>query len=290
MVKMPFYEIQDGIYEIDEFDCDNIFVIVGEEKALVVDTGTGIGDLRDTILRITDKPYEVVLTHGHPDHIGGADRFDKVWLHPDDWFMLDPEKNSKAPTLAYRKNYADIISKREKKFYDYDPETDLHEWEKAPELLPLKDRQEFDLGGRVVTAYHCPGHTPGEMVLIDDKTKTLLIGDACNCNLLVNAGWKETPRESVRAMMEALEEIVKLHDLYSHIYNSHHDYRSFGCELPGFVVTDAVQCMKEILDGTAQYMEITNPLSKEGAKKTIAIKGKSMVSFMEGNIKEGCSK
>ncbi len=288
MIKMPFYEIQDGIFEIDEFDCDNIFVITGDERALVIDTGTGIGDLRDTIRRITDKPYEVALTHAHPDHIGGADRFEAVWLHPDDWFMLDEKTCEKAPTLAYRNNYMEIIRAREKKFYDYDPESALHEWEAAPKLLPLADRQEFNLGGRTVTAVHCPGHTPGEMVFIDDKTKTLLIGDACNCNLLVNAGWKETPRDSVRATLEGLLAVTKLHALYEHIYNSHHDYRSFGCELPGFVVNDAVQCMREILDGTAEYQEIPNPLSKEGAKKTIALKGKSMVSFMEGDIQKEC--
>ena len=42
--------------------------------------------------------------------------------------------------------------------------------------------QVFELGDRTVTAYHCPGHTFGEMVFLDDKTKTLLLGDACNCN------------------------------------------------------------------------------------------------------------
>ncbi|MBQ7795079.1 MAG: MBL fold metallo-hydrolase [Lachnospiraceae bacterium] len=288
MIKMPFYEIQDGIYEIDEFDCDNIFVIVGDDKALVVDTGCGIGDLRDTIKRITDKPYEVVLTHAHPDHIGGADLFDEIWLHPDDWWMLDKEICAKAPTLEYRKNYTEIIRNREKKFYDYDPDIDMHEWEKVPKLLPLKDRQVFDLGGRKVTAYHCPGHTPGEMVLIDDKTRTLLAGDACNCNLLVNSAWKDTPRESVKSMMEALKEIEKLSNLYDHMYNSHHDFRSFGCKLPLHVLTNAVKCMESVLNGTAEYVELPNPLSKNGGTKIFAICGKSMISFMEGNIKDEC--
>lgn len=285
---LPFCEIQDGIYEIDEFDCDNIFVIVGEKSALVIDAGTGIGDLKTTIRAITNKPYEVAMTHGHPDHIGGADCIERIWLHPDDWFMLDSDRFEKAPTLSYRKNYTDIIRNREKKFYDYDPELDLHEWERKPELLPLKDRQTFELGGRTVTAYHCPGHTPGEMVFIDDRSRTLFLGDACNCNLLVNAEWKESPRESVRATMEALEVIAGLSKLYDHVYNSHHDYRGFGSELPGFVVTDSIRCMQEILNGSAEYREIPNPLSKDGGKKKIAVRGYSMVSFMEGDIEKEC--
>ena len=71
--KIPYYEFSKGIFEIDEFDCASIFVIVGEERALVLDTGTGIGDLRRVIEnRITAKPYDVVLTHNHVDHAGGA--------------------------------------------------------------------------------------------------------------------------------------------------------------------------------------------------------------------------
>ena len=71
--RLPFYECRQGIFEIDEFDCGSIFVVVGDERALVLDTGTGIGDLRWVIEnRITDKPYDVVITHNHGDHIGGA--------------------------------------------------------------------------------------------------------------------------------------------------------------------------------------------------------------------------
>ena len=71
--KLPYYEFADGIYEIDEFDCVSVFVIVGSTRALVIDCGTGIGDLRWVIEnKITDKPYDVVATHNHGDHIGGA--------------------------------------------------------------------------------------------------------------------------------------------------------------------------------------------------------------------------
>ena len=52
---LPYYEFSEGIYEIDEFDCVSVFVIVGEKRALVLDSGTGIGDLRWVIEnRITE--------------------------------------------------------------------------------------------------------------------------------------------------------------------------------------------------------------------------------------------
>ena len=173
--KLPFYEIENGIYEIDEFDCVSVFVIVGEKRALVVDTGTGIGDLKWIIEeKITDKPYDVVLTHNHGDHTGGAGFFDEVWIHAADMDWT----GATAPSVEFRKDYAGTIRRRENKNYDYDVETDIRPWEKMPKLNEMTDGQVFDLGGRRVTAWHCPGHTAGEMVCIDDLTKTLLLVDA----------------------------------------------------------------------------------------------------------------
>ena len=172
---LPYYEFSEGLFEIDEFDCASVFVIVGEERALVLDTGTGIGDLRWVIEhKITDKPYDVVLTHNHADHIGGAGFFDEVWIHgaDADWSNLPVP-----PTLAGRKFYAKLIADRENKNYAYDRERDIVEWPKEPVKHILQDMQVFDLGGRKVTIYHCPGHTAGECAVIDDKSRILLAGD-----------------------------------------------------------------------------------------------------------------
>ena len=59
----PIVEIAKDTYEIDEFDCGSIFVLVGKDKAMVIDTGTGIGDLPAVIRKITDKPIVLVITH-----------------------------------------------------------------------------------------------------------------------------------------------------------------------------------------------------------------------------------
>lgn len=63
-----------------------------------------------------------------------------------------------------------MIRAREHKYYPYKEEVDIVEWPKIPERKPLEDGQVFDLGGRTLTFYECGGHTPGEMVVIDDKT------------------------------------------------------------------------------------------------------------------------
>ena len=39
---LPVIEIAKNTYEIDEFDCGSVFVLVGEKEAMVIDCGTGI--------------------------------------------------------------------------------------------------------------------------------------------------------------------------------------------------------------------------------------------------------
>ena len=51
------------------------------------------------------------------------------------------------------------------------------------EMLPLKDRQVFDLGGRKLEVIATPGHTPGEIVLLDAANRIVFTGD--NDNSLV---------------------------------------------------------------------------------------------------------
>ena len=115
--RHPYYEFEKDTYEIDEFDCSSIFLFVGKERALLLDTGCGIGDLKGVIRKITDKPYIVIASHGHMDHIGGAGAFDELYINPrGDNYFLDV---SFEKMLESRRNYADFIRKREDKYYPY---------------------------------------------------------------------------------------------------------------------------------------------------------------------------
>ena len=79
-----------------------MFLIVGEEKAMLIDTGYGEGNLREIVEGITDKPVMVVDTHGHFDHIGAVDAVCEkygvpVYIHEADAIKLtDTEANTGA--------------------------------------------------------------------------------------------------------------------------------------------------------------------------------------------------
>jgi glyoxylase-like metal-dependent hydrolase (beta-lactamase superfamily II) len=57
-----------------------MYLIEGKEKAALIDTGVGVGDLKPFIRELTDKPLIVLVTHGHVDHALGAVSFDEVYM------------------------------------------------------------------------------------------------------------------------------------------------------------------------------------------------------------------
>ena len=76
--------------------CDDVYVltdragccvnlVVGKEKALVFDTGSGTDDIHGMVRKLTGLPLVVINSHGHFDHIGGNSQFDTVYMHQDDF-------------------------------------------------------------------------------------------------------------------------------------------------------------------------------------------------------------
>ncbi len=80
----PMVQFKKDTWEIDEFDCASVFLLIGRDKAMVIDAGMGIGDLKRAIRKLTDKPLVVVISHGHVDHTGNARQFEEIWIHPND--------------------------------------------------------------------------------------------------------------------------------------------------------------------------------------------------------------
>lgn len=253
----PMVQFRKDTWEIDEFDCASIFLLVGTEKAMVIDLGMGIGDLRGAVEMITDKPLIAVISHGHTDHTAHARQFDEVWIHPKDMGKPMPQ------SLARRVYDTECIARRQKgcigapynmfRLYGYDIDVDLREpgpGEKEPTVRPLHDGQQFDLGGgRIVTAFECPGHSPGEMVFLDSQTRCLFAGDALNYNLGIAAVPVETS-------LRALKRLQDMSDLYDGIWNGHHDFRALGAPLDEDCLPNAIALCEDILAGHYSPVEI----------------------------------
>ncbi len=170
-----------------------MYLIVGTERALLIDTGTGDDDLTARIREITDLPVTVAATHGHVDHIGGAGQFDELYLHPDDFSMV------KSVTVSYRRAFFLLY-----KFTPAVLKNNIHVWSfkktETPEIIPMEDGHVFDLGGRKVTVTHTPGHTKGSVMFYDDKSNLIFGGDNTGVGIMVcleNCGTVKAYSESL---------------------------------------------------------------------------------------------
>ena len=287
-----FREVQDGIFLLKSpFPpvWSGVTLVRGEELCLI-DSGAS-ADVVDGVIRpalaelglgLGDIDW-LVSTHCHGDHIGGAGFFDEIFIHPAD---MDNTDEGTAPTTEFRKRYAALIRKREGKYYAYDPDIDIRPWPHEPTWKTLEDGHVFDLGNRKVTAWYCPGHTAGELVFIDDLTHTLLCGDACNCNWLLNTTLAPTVRECAEISLKALQRIWAMRDQYDAVYNFHHDFRGFGSPLNPDVLPNLIICLEKLLDGTVEFKEIPDALSDNGATKTVALYQDVFISAMGGSIRE----
>ena len=279
---LPVIEIAKNTWEIDEFDCGSIFVLEGEEKAMVIDTGTGIGDLRAVIAGITDKPLVLFVTHAHGDHIGGLGWFDEYYMNE-----ADVGKDA-MDGVDFRKHYAKMIADRSGKSYPYDMDADIRPWPAGanPVRHDLVDGQTFDLGGRVVTAMRAPGHTPGSMVLLDPTTRILFAGDACNCNTLYGTVPGDPTFVSVETAGKALKDIYALKGkVWDKCYNGHHDFRDFGAPLDDEVMPNLIAICDELVSGN--YEAQTVPGMFPGSPdRTVVTKGTVMVTFRAEGIHE----
>lgn len=180
--KIMVTELTPYLYLLDEEHHATGYLLIGEEKAAVIDTMNGAGDLGAVVKELTDKPVVVVNTHGHPDHILGNVYFDKAYMHPDDNALAEEFLNSIPELQKY-------MQENEISF---------------PPFMPIHGGDVIDLGGRALEVVELPGHTKGSVVLLDRADRLLFTGDSVNHHLWMQLDHCLTMREAVAAMDKVL--------------------------------------------------------------------------------------
>ena len=202
-------ELCHGVYKINEFNLTTMFVIVGQEKAVTIDCGTGIGDYMAVIRRITDLPVSLIVTHAHVDHIGGRGQFDVMYMSQEDESII------KDVTVASRKGYVALMKLlgfkvRKKRDMRYDKVT------KEPRVEYLRDGDVIDLGGKTLTVYAIPGHTFGSLGFGLKEDRILFTGDVVNPQCLMFLKHAAT----LEVMKSSCQRILSLSE-YDTIWASH---------------------------------------------------------------------
>lgn len=167
MIHFTHKRYSDAITAITAPMGEQIYLVEGLERALVIDTGMGIGSLARYIGQLTKLPILVVNTHGHPDHAGGNSEFTEVLLHTADRQIYE-EMCSK----TYRSK--DIC----KALGGETPEFKQALLPFAAETKPLNCGQILNLGGRSLEVIGIEGHTWGSVCLYDAQSRSLFAGDS----------------------------------------------------------------------------------------------------------------
>lgn len=77
-------QLIDHLWVIETTDNTSMYIIEGEDQAMLIDTGTKCEALDEVVRKITSKSLIVLITHNHRDHAGNIKYFDEVYMHPAD--------------------------------------------------------------------------------------------------------------------------------------------------------------------------------------------------------------
>ena len=186
-------EVRPGIYLMDEAHEATGYLVVGKERACVIDTMNGYNNLYVAVRKFTDKPVTVVNTHGHPDHIFGNVYFQEAYLHPADRPMA-----------------AEFV--KEPEFVEACKQYGLS----MPPFRDILPGDVIDLGGRTLEVFALPGHTPGGILLLRED-RILFTGDSVNHQL-----WMQLDGcLPLRAFVKELDKIMFLEDRADIILHGH---------------------------------------------------------------------
>ncbi|MFI5912964.1 MBL fold metallo-hydrolase [Dactylosporangium sp. NPDC051541] len=161
----------------------NFWWLRGTDRDLVIDAGLGVVALREAIPALFARAPQVLLTHAHLDHVGGAPGFEDRAAHRAEADVLA----AGVPASLYGAQlYAALgIDAAGEPVPELmldalpDPGYDPAGYRIPPMTLTrvLDDGDRIDLGGRRLTVLHLPGHTPGSIALFEEHTGTLYSGD-----------------------------------------------------------------------------------------------------------------
>src|ERR1700734_1006117 len=172
-ISDPWFEVYKpaqgvfAIYEPHQAEETISYLIVGERRALLFDSGMGISDLKKVITQLTKLRIILLNSHTHNDHVGDNWQFSKIYGMDTDF----TRQNAQGSRLDAQAEIApDQICGVLPKGFD----------SKAYATRPWKitarthDGDPFDLGGRTLEVIATPGHTPDALSLIDPEQRPAL--------------------------------------------------------------------------------------------------------------------
>ena len=185
----------------------NLYLILGSNSALLIDTGCGLFPLKPIIDKlVSDRSLLVINSHSHFDHIGGNYEFSEVYAHNEEVNSI-----SISVDVAFlRDSPKKIVKLYESKNFIYQP---------TEQITSIKDGEIIDLGEISVKIIHTPGHSPGSISLLTDKNE-LFTGDTAHYGMMYLS------KNEFPIFLSSLSKLIYLFEDNQtiEIYPSHEDF------------------------------------------------------------------
>lgn len=268
------YRIRDNVYAILTISADGMgdswmYLIDGPEKAFLVDTSFGIGDLKGLVKElIGDKPLYVGNTHCSYDHSYGNCQFDRCYCHENEAPYMERKQDPHIWDYLFDENDNGI-------WLDFDRD-DIIPFRKY-EVVGVPDGYTFDLGsGYEIELIWIPGHKPGHAMFLDKRSRLLFAGDDI-ISMRVGMG-REGSFATVEAYRDQMEKLVKRISEFDYIFPGH-----FIFNLENTAVQSFLDTANAILANPGNYDACQT--GEKGSKLMLKyVRGMGSIAYRENNI------
>lgn len=195
------------------------YLIEGDDGWTLVDTGFDYPDTYEVWDReaaaigcdLDRDVARIVVTHFHPDHLGGA-----RWLQERSGapvYMLEAEISQSREIWGGEHTTAPFVDHMVLHGMDRPTAETAAEKMRAglplPEqMLPLHAGEKLDLGGSSARIIHAPGHADNQLMLHDERRRILYAADHILLKITPNIGlWPESRPHPLSVYLESLESL-----------------------------------------------------------------------------------
>jgi glyoxylase-like metal-dependent hydrolase (beta-lactamase superfamily II) len=181
------------------------YLVVGDERGMLIDTGFATENIQAYAQTLTDKPVQwAANTHGHFDHTGGNGWFERAYMSAQALEIAKTPYPSKQ-ALEYPLDYLVTL---------------------------VGDGDRIDLGNRVIKVIEIPAHAPSSLAFLDQTEHLLFTGD--EVAQFVMLYWMQPePQPTIEQHARNMEKLLKHRAEFDFILSGH----GTGLEAAGLVET-----------------------------------------------------